>query len=156
MAPETAETPNLPAPEPREEPPEHWMGPAGERCFRSPIGVAVEITYHDDGRFTFDGVEMVEGFPDHRIQPEWGPDVFEARVVGCDGAKLISFLFGAHLWFYDNPTVLTERPILLIFPRCRDGRGLDILDHEGRRRLRVDLGPFAECEGIEPPAGEPR
>lgn len=124
----------------------HWMGPAGERCSRSQVGVAVDLTYRGNGRFTFDGIELVEGFPDRRLQPEWGSDVFEARVIGYDRRKLISFRFGAQLWFYGNPTVLERKPVLLIFPHCPDGRWLDILDREGDRKLRVDLSEFATCD----------
>lgn len=106
------------------------------------IGVAVEMLIKNTSETTLEGIDLVEGYPDHKLQPEEG---FSARVYGYDGLEAYSFKFSVEFWFYDNPTVLDEKPVLIIFPYYRNIKEAKIYDKENNLQLTVDLSEFATC-----------
>ena len=116
---------------------------AAEDMKSGQIGVAVEMLVKDTFETTLEGTpELVEGYPDHKLQPE---DGFAAKIYGYDGAEIYSFKFPVEFWFYDNPTVLTELPVLIIFPYYRNIKEAKIYDKNGSLRLTVDLSAYATC-----------
>ncbi|MBU2637576.1 MAG: hypothetical protein KJ955_01240 [Nanoarchaeota archaeon] len=107
------------------------------------IGVAVEFTVKDTGEVTLDSQpELVEGYPDHKLQPE---DGFNAKVLSVKGEEIYSFNFSVEFWFYDNPTILTEKPVLIIFPYYRNVQEAKIYDKEDKLVLTVDLSGYTTC-----------
>lgn len=106
------------------------------------IGVAIEMLVKDTGETIFEGVELVEGYPDHKLQPEEG---FAAKVLSVKGEELYSFKFPVEFWFYDNPAVLTEKPVLIIFPHYRNVQEAKIYDKEDNLVLTVDLSGYTTC-----------
>ncbi|MDI6737355.1 MAG: hypothetical protein QME12_02445 [Nanoarchaeota archaeon] len=107
------------------------------------IGVAIEMLIKNTSETTLEGIpELVEGYPDHKLQPEEG---FTAKVYGYDGLEAYSFKFPVEFWFYDNPTILSEKPVLIIFPYYRNIKEAKIYDKKDVLRLTVDLSVFATC-----------
>ncbi|MFA5888358.1 MAG: hypothetical protein WC852_06640 [Candidatus Nanoarchaeia archaeon] len=116
---------------------------AAEDMKSKEIGVAVEMLIKNTSETTLEGVpELVEGYPDHKIQPE---DGFTAKIYGFDGKEDYSFKFPVEFWFYDNPTILSEKPVLIIFPYYRNIKEAKIYDKQDKLQLTVDLSEFATC-----------
>ncbi|MFH1066121.1 MAG: hypothetical protein V1734_06450 [Nanoarchaeota archaeon] len=116
---------------------------AAEDMKSEQIGVAIEMLIKNTSETTLEGVpELVEGYPDHKLQPEEG---FSARVYGHDGLEAYSFKFPVEFWFYDNPTILSEKPVLIIFPYYRNIKEAKIYDKQDKLQLTVDLSEFATC-----------
>lgn len=116
---------------------------AAEDMKSKEIGVAIEMLIKNTSETALEGVpELVEGYPDHKLQPEEG---FTAKVYGYDGAEAYSFKFPVEFWFYDNPTILSEKPVLIIFPYYRNIKEAKIYDKQDKIRLTVDLSEFATC-----------
>ncbi|MDD4878701.1 MAG: hypothetical protein PHO02_06755 [Candidatus Nanoarchaeia archaeon] len=115
---------------------------ASEDMKSAEIGVAIEMLVKDTGETTLESIDLVEGYPDHKLQPEEG---FTAKVYGFDGTELYSFKFPVEFWFYDNPTVLTETYPLIIFPHYRNIREAKIYDKKDNLQLTIDLSDYATC-----------
>lgn len=116
---------------------------AAEDMKSEQIGVAIEMLIKNTSETTLEGpVELVEGYHDHKIQPKEG---FTAKIYGFDGKEVYSFKFPVEFWFYDNPTILSEKPVLIIFPYYRNIKEAKIYDKKNVLRLTVDLSEFATC-----------
>jgi hypothetical protein len=116
---------------------------AAEDMKSKEIGVAVEMLIKNTSETTLEGVpELVQGYPDHIIQPK---DGFTAKVYGFDNKELYNFKFAVEFWFYDNPTILSEKPVLIIFPYYRNIKEAKIYDKQDKLQLTVDLSEFATC-----------
>lgn len=106
------------------------------------IGVAVDMLIKDSGETILEGTELVQGYPDHKLPPD---DGFTAKVLSAKGEELYSFTFPVEFWFYDNPTVLTEKPVTIIFPHYRNIQEAKIYDKEDNLVLTVDLSAYTTC-----------
>ena len=116
---------------------------AAEDMKSEQIGVAIEMLIKNTSETTLEGLpELVEGYPDHKLQPDEG---FTAKVYGYDGAEAYSFKFPVEFWFYDNPTILSEKPVLIIFPYYRNIKEAKIYDKTDKLQLTIDLSEFATC-----------
>jgi len=115
---------------------------AAENMRSDKIGVAIEMLIKNTSETALENIELVEGYPDHKLQPEEG---YTAKVFGFDDKEEYSFKFPVEFWFYDNPTVLSEKPVLIIFPHYRNIKEAKIYDKKNKLQLTVDLSEFATC-----------